>query len=551
MLQNLVRPLLTVMILVLAFGCRSRSPGVVKALTRPMGASEVIYFVVTDRFADGDPANNHGGYKDLDWRIDGYEPTQTRMFHGGDLKGLLGKLDYISSLGATAIWLTPFQENLSVQGDGTLAASSAGYHGYWIKNFLKVDPHLGTEEDLQKFIVAAHQRGIKVFADFVFNHTADFIGYRECQGTAPSETCPFNRAGYTPIVASRMEHSKNPEWMNDTHRYHNQGSSVGGRVHPSDFGNLDKLNGDIAGLDDLNTEDTQVQSGLVDIYGYWISQFRFDGVRVDTVRHAPLEFWSAVIPDLKAVAQKSGITDFYIFAEAWDSFTDTESRRALSRYVTDGPFDGILDFSFQRYIRDVASGKKLASDFKAYFYDDTFYGKSAPNQLVTFTGNHDVGRLATFLRADGVPEAEILERAKLAHAFQLLSRGIPVLFYGDEQGFAGDGGDADAREDMFATKVPQYLDNKLIGTTATHLSDSFNPQHVLFRHMKDLIELRNQHPELSRGTTEWIEQPNPNLALFQRCLSAECTVVGFNFSSTVAMWNHQSIEPWNWKILGK
>src|SRR5918996_4229469 len=137
---------------------------------------ERFYFVMADRFANGDPTNDTGGIAG-DRLVHGHDPTHTGFYHGGDLAGLLEQLDYIEGMGTTAIWLTPSFENKPVQGaPGT---ESAGYHGYWITDFTQIDPHLGTNDELKELVDAAHARGIKFFFDIITNHTADVITYEE------------------------------------------------------------------------------------------------------------------------------------------------------------------------------------------------------------------------------------------------------------------------------------------------------------------------------------------------------------------------------------
>src|ERR1700756_5505753 len=138
---------------------------------------EVIYFVMPDRFENGDPSNDRGGLAG-DRLATGFDPTDTGFYHGGDLKGLTAKLGYLQGLGVTAVWLTPIFKNKAVQGPP--GHESAGYHGYWITDFTRVDPHFGSEQDLEALTVAAHRRGMKVYLDIIANHTADVIRYREC-----------------------------------------------------------------------------------------------------------------------------------------------------------------------------------------------------------------------------------------------------------------------------------------------------------------------------------------------------------------------------------
>ena len=137
---------------------------------------ERFYFVMADRFENGDPSNDLGGCPDVKEQS-GFDPTAKGWYHGGDLKGIRDRLDYIEGMGTTAIWLTPSFKNKPVQGTG--ADMSAGYHGYWITDFTQIDPHLGTNAELEELIDEAHERGMKVFFDIITNHTADVIAYEE------------------------------------------------------------------------------------------------------------------------------------------------------------------------------------------------------------------------------------------------------------------------------------------------------------------------------------------------------------------------------------
>ena len=134
---------------------------------------ENFYFVMADRFANGSTDNDTGGLSP-DRLVSGFDPTMKGFYQGGDLKGLLDRIDYIQGLGTTSIWLTPSFKNKAVQlEDGP----SAGYHGYWVTDFTQIDPHLGTNDELRALVDAAHARGMKVYFDIITNHTADVIGY--------------------------------------------------------------------------------------------------------------------------------------------------------------------------------------------------------------------------------------------------------------------------------------------------------------------------------------------------------------------------------------
>src|SRR5262249_14515911 len=151
---------------------------------------EIVYFVLPDRFANGDVSNDRGGLPG-DRLATGFDPTHKGFYHGGDLKGLVAKLDYIQGLGPHAHWLGHIYRNKPVQGGP--GEESAGYHGYWITNFTAVDPHFGSEADMRAFVDAVHARGMKLYLDIITNHTADVIQYRECVG----KPCPYrSRAEY-------------------------------------------------------------------------------------------------------------------------------------------------------------------------------------------------------------------------------------------------------------------------------------------------------------------------------------------------------------------
>ncbi|AYG83294.1 Alpha-amylase [Streptomyces hundungensis] len=464
---------------------------------------EQFYFVLPDRFADGDSSNNRGGLTGS--RLEtGYDPTDKGFYQGGDLKGITQRLDYIKGLGTTAIWLAPIFKNKPVQGTGKDA--SAGYHGYWITDFTQVDPHFGTNADLTRLIAAAHAKGMKVFFDVITNHTADTVDYAERQyGYRPKGAYPYldtsgrpfdDRAGmrkvdansfpYTPVVKEK----KVPAWLNDPTMYHNRGDST--------FAGESAEYGDFSGLDDLWTERPEVVSGMEDIYEKWVHDFAVDGFRIDTVKHVDLDFWTQWATALDAYAKKRGRPDFFLFGETYSA-----DPALTSPYVTRGRLDATLDFPFQDAARQYASQGASADKLAALFAQDYRYTTDKANayEQVTFLGNHDMGRIGAFLKQDhpGASEAELLQRDRLAHELMFFSRGNPVVYYGDEQGFTGAGGDKDARQTLFASKVPDYLDDDELGTDRTHAVDAYDPTHPLYRAIADLSRLTKANPALRDG----------------------------------------------------
>ncbi|MEU1202237.1 pullulanase-type alpha-1,6-glucosidase [Streptomyces sp. NPDC005813] len=474
---------------------------------------EQFYFVLPDRFANGDTGNDKGGLTGSRLST-GYDPTDKGFYQGGDLKGLTRKLDYIKGLGTTAIWMAPIFKNQPVQGTGKDA--SAGYHGYWITDFTQVDPHFGTNKDLETLISKAHAKGMKVFFDVITNHTADVVDYDEksydylSKGAFPYLTedgRPFDDAAHaaadatfprvgtgsfprTPTVPAAKKNAKVPSWLNDPTMYHNRGDST--------YAGESTTYGDFSGLDDLWTERPEVVSGMEKIYEKWVRDFGVDGFRIDTVKHVNMEFWTQWATALDAYAARHGRKDFFMFGEVYSADTSI-----TSPYVTEGRLDSTLDFPFQEAARQYASQGGSAQKLESVFGDDYKYTTDKANayEQVTFLGNHDMGRIGTFLNQDDpkATDAELLKKDRLANELMFLSRGNPVVYYGDEQGFTGAGGDKDARQTMFASKVADYLDDDEIGTDRTHASDAYDTSAPLYRRIAALSALRKANPALTDG----------------------------------------------------
>ena len=204
---------------------------------------EIIYFIMVDRFNNGDTSN--------DYDVNLNDPLS---YHGGDFKGIIDKLDYIKDLGFTAIWLTPIVKN-----------EEKGYHGYWAEDFYDVEEHFGTLEEFKQLVSEAHKRGIKVILDIVVNHT----GYQH-------------------------------PWLNDPDKkdwFHEPKPIV-------NFNNQEEVEtGQLAGLPDLNHENPEVTKYLLDMAKWWIEETDIDGYRLDTVRHVPKWFWEQFTKEVKSVKE--------------------------------------------------------------------------------------------------------------------------------------------------------------------------------------------------------------------------------------------------------
>lgn len=480
---------------------------------------DVFYFVMPDRFDNGDKSNDLGS-KTIKISSGGFDPTSNAHYHGGDIKGLQNRLDYLKDMGISAIWMTPILRNQAVQGD------SSGYHGYWPLDFTEIDPHLGTNQDLKDFIDAAHAKNIKVFFDIITNHTADVIKFEECHGEGKPQfstsgpLCEYisladTKAGkgYTPYIPEGQENLKTPAWLNDPKYYHNQGDST--------WQGENSVYGDFMGLDDVDTDNPVVVQGMVDIFKNLIKEFKPDGFRIDTVKHVNVEFWQDFTPAITEYAQSIGIPQFFVFGEVYSGDTDV-----LSYYTTVGDMPSVLDFAFQYRTKDVFAYGKGTDNLQDLFSHDVKYKdkNSDASLLMNFVSNHDVGRLAYTLdqAMPDVSESEKIERFKLSNAMMFFARGVPVIYYGDEQGFTGDGGDRGAREDMMPSVTPDYNDNNLYGTDKTTADDNFDQDHVLYQAFAEYAEVYHAHKALRRGEQEvLVAGSEPGIFAFSRKLAGE------------------------------
>jgi glycosidase len=449
----------------ISFGANVNSPKV--------GLSQdLIYFVMPDRYKDGDKKNNDNG---------GFNTSLTAFYHGGDLKGLTGTcepgddgLARIKSLGFTAVWLTPLVTQQEAIGAGS------GYHGYWGVDFLNVDPHLGTNADMLDFSNCAKKLGLKIVLDVVTNHTGDVIKYR----------------GTEPYLPAESRNVKNPAWLNDLSNYHN----VGDVDRCWGAGNCTKL-GDFYGLDDLATEKPVVYKGWADVYGQWVSKYGIAGFRVDTARHVDDNFFKNWSPLIKNTAKKTGIKDFTIFGEVFDY-----SALNLMTYVRQNKIETVLDFPFQAKATEYASGYSNAPTLSALFENDDYYisAQSSPSNLVTFLGNHDVGRVGYIIASKRIqPADQLLPRTNLANALMYFSRGIPVVYYGDEVGMTGSnsGKDQFARQDMFQTDVELWKNEIRVGGSPIGNGNAFavTSQSPVANYLIKLAEIRKSNPALANG----------------------------------------------------
>ncbi|MBA4136635.1 MAG: alpha-amylase [Opitutus sp.] len=526
----------------------------VPRFTHP-GAGQTVYFVLTDRFANGRADNDTGGYAGGPDEH-GFDPTKISHFQGGDFAGLTAKLDYLTQLGVTAVWVTPPFKNKPMQ------SGTAGYHGYWITDFLSVDPHLGTNDEYREFVRQAHARGLRVYMDIIVNHTADVIApeggktgyrslaeapYRDALGNtfdlrrvmfnglndpaAFPALDPQKSFAYVPTVPAAEKAVKNPAWLNDPIYYHNRGNTL--------FLGENSTQGDFVGLDDLFTEHPRVVQGFIDIFQQWL-EVGIDGYRIDTMRHVNNEFWQAFSPAIRSRARELGRPDFVQFGEVYNDAGDPAVLAEFSTNILPG--DTTIDFGFFAAARRFVSQSGTASGLADFFARDDYYTDHDSNvhTTTTFLGNHDAGRFGYFLMQDntGADGAQLAELTKLGHGLLYLSRGSPVVYYGDEQGMIGAGGnDMQARESMFASQAPDFRKAQLLATTRTGADDKFDSQHPFYQFFARLGALRARHVALRTGAMIPRLTGHDSVAAFSRVERSERVeyVAAFNNSRTGAV----------------
>ncbi len=443
-------------------------------------AGDNIYFVMTDRYQNGNTANDRmgiSGSRD----VTGFDPASTAYYHGGDLAGLTdgcttgNGVKRLKDMGFSAVWITPPFKQRYVQG------SSASYHGYWITDFTDIDPHLGTKADFKDFVDCVHSQDMKVVLDIVMNHTGDVNYYT-------SGNYSFG-APRTPAVSPNNTNLRKPAFLNDLSNYHNRGDV-------QNWNNKEQAQfGDFFGLDDIATEKPEVVEGFAQVYADWVNDYGIDGFRIDTAKHVDDAFlgkwWPRV---LELTNQKK--PDLFAFGEVYDFGTGN-----LTDFVRNRGIPSVLDFAFQGAAVQFASGNNI-TDITNVFAADDWYTTNNTNvyNQATFLGNHDMGRFGLMLKNAGSPQNDLWGDALLGYDLMYMSRGIPNVYYGDEVGIIGTGGDKEARQDLFPTGVSAWRSETRIGATAIGTGSYLTQRnHPIQERIAALNTLRTEHPALKLG----------------------------------------------------
>lgn len=372
-------------------------------------SEDVLYLIMPDRFADGDPSNNTLKEMNFPVEVNRKDPNAR---HGGDLKGIEKNLDYIESLGMTAIWLNPVLENDMPGGT---------YHGYATTNYYRVDPRFGTNEEYRTLIANSHKRGIKVVMDMIFNHSGSSHPWLE---DLPSK-----------------------DWLNypDGSKLTNFRLSTINDPYASDYDRTRSVKGwFVPSMPDLNQQNPHLMRYLIQNSIWWIEYSKIDGIRMDTYPYADMEPMAQWIADV----QKE-YPGYNIVGEAWyGDVAGTAYWQRGSRLNKQGNpnLPTVMDFptmiiATQAFHENTLEyGKGLNKIYNRLSLD---YLYENPKNLLTFLDNHDTDR---FL----LTEPKNLGAWKQGIAFLLTTRGIPQIYYGTELLMHGDKKktDGDVRKDV-------------------------------------------------------------------------------------------------------
>ena len=461
-----------------------------------------MYQLFTDRFSDGNPANNNS----RGWYSNGSGNRHFAM--GGDWKGVRNKLDYLQGMGVNAVWISGVQIN--EQGSDTRYTP---YHAYHPTDFYRVEPMFGTFQELKELIDDAHSRGIYVIIDVVINHMADLSGL----GDGKDGT-------YHPFGGGNLfwwNGGKKHAWPLDNLAYfHNNGKII----NWSDSWQI--LNGAFVGTDDLKTSDSFVQNHLLAAFKNLIDATDCDGFRVDAIKHVEKPFLMSWADSMRKHAASLGKNNFILFGE---NFTYDDN--AVAEHCKDQgyAFNSALYFPMQLTMKEVFAYEQATRKLQDRLNNLHLYGEGAQN-LVTFMDNHDVDRIALECGSEW--------QTKLKPALTFLYTGTPVpcLFYGTEHGFNQGGQRNNGLEDGDYQREVMFNYGYQPGNA---WGDKFNASD-LYNYIKKLNEFRRDYPCLTRGNmvNRWKDDSNKGLFAYTRTLGDQEALVVFNTD-----WNTKTLSP--------
>lgn len=480
-----------------------------------------IYFAMVDRFNNGDTSNDHSYGR----KKDGKQEIGT--FHGGDLKGLTEKLDYIQSLGTDVIWLSPIVEQVHgfVGGGEKGSFPFYSYHGYWTRDFTKIDQNFGNEEDLKQLVTEAHKRGMRIFLDAVVNHSG-YSTLADLQfdniNVVNTENMPDKWQDWAPKSGQNW-HSFNDSvdyTSSNWHQWWGKDWVRAGLPGYSKPGSSD-ITMTLAGLPDFLTESEQhvtppewllnnpgtrvqvresytVSDYLIEWQTDWVKRFGIDGFRVDTVKHVEGDVWKRLkneatksLEQWRANNNQTG-QPFWMMGEVW-------GHSAYRSPYADQGFDALINFDMQKKLD---KGAACLSQMQETYQNYADSMQETPDFTpVSYMSSHDTELF--FSRFNS------FEMQRNAANALLLSPGAVQVYYGDEVG----------------RDLGPYADDFHQGTRSDMLWELSKERQQLLKHWQTLGQFRQSHPAIGAGVHE--EIGNNSAYVFSRSLEGDTVVVGF------------------------
>ncbi|NLW48315.1 MAG: alpha-amylase [Firmicutes bacterium] len=485
---------------------------------------QTLYFMMLDRFSDG----KEDGYRDIHGNpVSGKTPlyqnedngngvkteADTRLWRetgqkwvGGTLKGLTSKLGYLKRLGITAVWVSPVFKQVSFKET---------YHGYGVQNFLEVDPHFGTKDDLKQMVRVAHENGIYVILDIILNHSGDVFRYRPkfcccrkgensfpCWNGTQFEVQGFNNAYGEPVIEFKPVTSDKeagvwpngaiwPKEFQQPEIFSRKGAIKNWEHYP------EYLEGDFFELKDLmlgtgdvdHYQDYPALRALIDVYKYWIAEADLDGFRIDTVKHmdpGAVRYFAGAIHEF---AQSLGKEKFYLIGEVVG-----ERRHAFHILEITG-IDaalGIADIpdKLEQMVKGYQNPIEYFNNFRNSLLVDKESHTWFNNKVVTMFNDHDNIRQGDY-KSRFCADEEGARQVLNALALNVTTLGIPCIYYGTEQGFDGHGSDDRyIREAMFGGGFGAFCSKE------RHF---FNEDTFVYRELAEILQIRKEKIPLRRG----------------------------------------------------
>ncbi len=461
---------------------------------------ELFYLIMVDRFAKGETGRPIG------------DPAEGGTRHGGDLNGIIEKLDYLQKAGVTTLVMTPVTHSLP-----------EAYHGYATMHFLDIDPHLGTVEDFKRLIAQAHKRGIRVLMDLVVNHTGPVFDYKDgdADGTPwmgrQKET--VWKEALRPSELAKDEHFTRMGKIRD---WNDSGQSRRGDFPPN--------------YRHVATDRPETRRLMIDIAKYWMKEADIDGFRLDAIRHVAADFWPHFMREVRGYAKEMGKENFLLLGEN-STGVDAEIRADI-----DAQFDTLYNYPAYRRENYALHGAAPTRMLEDSLHRTRQALGDAAGRLLRFIDLHDTYR---FLRTK-----EPVGALHAALAYLMFSTGIPLVYYGTEQAFRQDVQSLDPegphlpadprnREDMFADG--QFKSDSSAG-------DKFDETSPTFRHLRRYAVLRKAYAPLRRGGqfVRWSDPSGAGIYAFSRIYEGEEVLVVMNTARQAreaTMWVDSGLTP--------